>query len=271
MSIVHAPLILVTCDDGVASPGLRAAVSAVLGLGEVLVSSPYEQQTSMGRCLPSTCDGAIHDIAYEVGGVGVPAYALYGSPAQAVLYALADLVPRRPALCVSGINFGENVGSGVTISGTVGATLEAASAGIPALAVSLQTEREYHYQPSEQVDMAAAAYFTRFFAERMLAQRLPFDADVLKVEVPRGATPRTPWRATRVSRQRYYEALPTGRSALLDKRALEYDMIVDRARLEPDSDIYALLVDQVVAVSALSIDLTARVPLDEIERTLQDR
>jgi 5'-nucleotidase len=269
MSSNEPPLILVTCDDGVESPGLRAAARAVLGLGEVIISSPYKQQTSMGRSLPPECDGAIYEIPYDIDGTRVPAYAVYGSPAQAVLYALVDLLPRPPALCVSGINFGENVGSGITISGTVGAALEAASVGIPALAVSLETDREYHYKPSGLVDFSAAGYFARFFAGRMLAREMPFDVDVLKVEIPRAATPETPWRATRVSRQRYYKALPTGRRDLLEQRALQYEMVFDPAELEPDSDIHALLVDRVVSVSPLSVDMTSRVPLAEIEKLLK--
>ncbi len=127
------PLILATCDDGIESPGLRAAVHAALNLGEVIVSAPCEQQSGAGRSLPTFNDGAIHVIAYTVDHRRVPAYAIHGSPAQAVLYALLELVPRRPALCISGINFGENVGSGITTSGTVSEALEAADGGVPAL------------------------------------------------------------------------------------------------------------------------------------------
>ena len=265
----HTPLILVTCDDGVESPGLRAAVRAVLDLGEVLISAPCDQQTAAGRSLPTFNDGAIHPIEYRLEGRSVPAFALHGSPAQAVLYALMDLVPRKPDLCLSGINFGENVGSGVTVSGTVGAAMEAADAGIPSLAVSLETDKQYHYHHSEDVDFSAASHFARYFARQLLAHPLPPDVDLLKVEVPRSATPDTPWRVTRLSRQRYYRALPTGRRSLAEKRRLDYEMVVDYDRLEPDSDIHAVLVDRVVSVTPLSLDLTSRVALDELERLLR--
>jgi 5'-nucleotidase len=173
------PLILVTCDDGIDSPGLRAAVGAVLDLGDVLVSASYEQQSGAGRSLSTWNDGAIHEIEYRLYGRRVPAYAIHGSPAQAVLYALVELVPRRPALCLSGINFGENVGSGVTSSGTVGAALEAAGDNVPALAVSLETDAKYHYNHSDDLDFSVAAHFTRYFAARCLAGPLPPDVDVL--------------------------------------------------------------------------------------------
>jgi 5'-nucleotidase len=263
------PLILATCDDGIDSPGLRAAVRAVLDLGDVLISSPCTQQTSAGRSLSASYDGAIHQIGYAVDGQQVPAFALYGSPAQAVLYALTELVPRRPALCVSGINFGENVGSGITVSGTVGAALEAADDGIPSLAVSLETDKTYHYQHSEDVDLAGAAYFTRLFAERMLARRMPPDVALLKVEVPRDATPDTPWQVTRISRQRYYRALPSGRHDLNEKRRLDYEMVFDRDTLEADSDIQALLVNHVVSVSPISLDMTSRIALGDLEKLLR--
>jgi 5'-nucleotidase len=257
------PLILVTCDDGVESPGLRAAVHAMLDLGDVLVSAPCEQQTGAGRSLPTFNDGGIHAIDYCVGGQQVPAYAIHGSPA------LVELVPRRPALCVSGINFGENVGSGVTGSGTVGAAMEAADEGIPGLAVSLETDVEHHYDHPEDLDLTTAAHFAHLFAARMIEQRMPSDVDLLKVEVPRDATPETPWRITRLSRQRYYRALPSGRNDLAEKRRLDYDIIIDHATLEPDSDVHALRVDRVVSVTPLSLDLTSRVAFEELDALLR--
>ena len=265
------PLILVTCDDGIDSPGLRAAVRAVLGLGDVMVSAPCEQQTGAGRSLPTFNDGAIHQIEYTIDGQPVPAYAIHGSPAQAVLYALVELVPRRPALCVSGINFGENVGSAVTASGTVGAAMEAADEGTPALAVSLQTDKRYHYKHSETVDFATATHFSHHFAALMLSRPMPADVDLLKLEIPCDATPDTPWRMTRLSRQRYYRALPSGRRYLAEKRRLDYEMAIDHTTLEPDSDIQAVLVDRVVSVTPLSLDLTSRVAFEELEQLLRQR
>jgi 5'-nucleotidase len=269
MVVGERPLILVTCDDGIESPGLRAAVRAVLPLGEVIVTAPCEQQSGAGRSLSTSNDGAIHEIFYQVDGQAVPAYAIYGSPAQAVLYALVELVPRKPALCVSGINFGENVGSNVTSSGTVGAAMEAANEGVLSLATSLETDKQYHYNHSEDVDFSAAVHFARFFAAQMLSRQLPADVDLLKLEVPCNATFETPWRVTRLSRQRYFQMLPSGRRYLGEKRRLDYEMVVDHATLEPDSDIQALLVDRIIAITPLSLDLTSRVAFDKLEALLR--
>ena len=67
-----------------------------------------------------------------------------GTPAQAVQHALLEIVSQKPDLVVSGINYGENIATGITISGTVGAAMEAAAAGIPAMAVSLETDKIHH-------------------------------------------------------------------------------------------------------------------------------
>ena len=138
-------LILVTNDDGIQSPGLWAAAGALLPLGRVVIAAPREQQTSTGRSLPVSSDGRILAYPLEIAGQTLEAYSVGGTPAQAVLHAVLEILPERPDLVVSGINYGENVGSGVTISGTVGAALEAGALGIPALAVSLQMLSENWY------------------------------------------------------------------------------------------------------------------------------
>ncbi len=262
------PLILVTCDDGVRSPGLRAAVRAVLPLGDVMVAAPQEQQTGAGRSLFSHDEGAIARVECEVDGYQVTAYTIHASPAQVVLIALMELVPRKPALCVSGINYGENVGSRVTSSGTLGAALEAAADGVPALAASLETEPMYHRLHSEDIDFAAATHFTRHFAGQLLEKKMPPDVDVLKLDVPDDATPTTPWRVTRLSRDGYFHALPSGRIGLADKRLPAYGVDVDFDRLEPDSDVHALVIDRVVSVTPISLDLTSRVLLSELQALL---
>jgi 5'/3'-nucleotidase len=263
------PLILVTSDDGIRSPGLRAAVRAVLDLGDVIVSAPREQQSGAGRSLAGFNDGAIHEVAYSVDGHQVPAFAIHGSPSQAVMYALLELIDRRPALCISGINFGENVGTRITASGTVGAAMEAADAGVPALAVSLETDAKYHFVHTDVIDFSVATHFVRAFAARLLARSLPWDVDLLKVDIPCDATPKTGWRVCRLSRQRYYRALPSGRRHLTEERRLEYRIEVNPTTLEPDSDVYALCVDRIIAVTPVSLDLTSRVSLDEVDSLLR--
>src|SRR3990170_6231377 len=192
--------ILLTNDDGIRSPGLWAAAEALSALGFVTVVAPREQQSGSGRSMPLASDGAIGEETVEVRGKTWTVYSVGGSPAQAVQYAIFEIMPTPPQLVVAGINYGENVTTSVTISGTVGAALEAASAGIPALAVSQETESRYHLTHATDIDFAPAAHFTALFAQRLLLAGRPADVDVLKIDVPMGATADTPWRLTRLSR-----------------------------------------------------------------------
>ena len=123
----NKPQILLTNDDGIQSPGLWAAAEALSELGYVNVIAPREQQSGAGRSLPVSTDGIIDIQKMQVKDQPWTVYAVGGTPAQAVQHGVLEILPRRPDLAVSGINYGQNVGSGVTISGTVGAALEAAA------------------------------------------------------------------------------------------------------------------------------------------------
>jgi 5'-nucleotidase len=256
MTVEKTPLILLTNDDGIQSSGIVAAALHLRGIGQLVVAAPREQQTSSGRSLPTTTDGMIERVKLP-GGEEIEAYAIGGTPAQSVLHALLEILPRRPDLVVSGINYGENVGSGVTISGTVGAALEAAALGIPALAVSLQIMGQDWYAYHD-LDFSAAADITARFARGMLARALPADVDLLKVDVPADATPQTPWRITRQSRQRYYMPYLIRNGDWKTRGFVSAKVNVDQKDVETDSDVYALVYDKVVSVTPISIDLTSR-------------
>lgn len=262
--MTNRPLILVTNDDGIASPGLHASAEAVADLGELLIVAPKTQRTSVGRGFLPLHDKAIYTTEIPLSAGPHLAYTADVSPAQAVQLALFELAKRPIDLCVSGINYGENVGTGVTVSGTVGAAIEAACSGIPGLAVSLETPQQYHYSQSPDIDFVTAALFTRQFARQILNQGLPPGVDFLKIDVPIGATPQTLWRTGRISRQRYYQALPSGRTRLDEQKAISYRVNIDHNDLEPDSDIHILAVDRMVAVVPMTIDLTASIPLNEL-------
>lgn len=267
--MTERPLILVTNDDGIDSPGLLATVEAVLPLGEVIVAAPHEQQTGAGRSFKPLTDRQIYPHDMTVAGQEIAAYSIASTPAYVTLIALLDLVPRRPDLVVSGINYGANIGNGVTISGTVGAALEAAADRVPALAVSLDTPVIYHHSHSTEVDFSVAGHFTRYFAERVLAgPALPFDVDILKIDVPAEATIETDWRLTRVSRERFLYNDPTPSEHRGKLVHTTYGPRIDAATLEPDSDILAVMVDHVVSVSPMSLDLTSRTDLQSLANRL---
>ncbi|NUM45163.1 MAG: 5'/3'-nucleotidase SurE [Anaerolineales bacterium] len=262
------PQILLTNDDGILSPGLWAAAESLSALGFVHVVAPREQSTGMGRSMPNTSDGVIVPQEVTVGGKTWTVYAVGGTPAQAVQHGLLEVLPIRPALVVSGINYGENLGTGITISGTVGAAMEAAAMGIPGLAVSLETESVHHLSYSTEVDFSGAAYFTAFFAQWMLENTMPFDVDLLKVDVPASATRATEWAVTHLARKRYFEPTAPLRTTWNEPGRPGYRRSDELAQFDRDSDVYAVLSRRVVSVTPVSLDMTARIPLETLRGTL---
>lgn len=250
------PLILVTNDDGIESPGLWAAVAALLPLGELLVVAPDRQWSGAGRSMPQHVSGRLMVADREVDGIPVVAYALDASPALSVVHGVLELAPRRPDLIVSGINFGANLSTEVTVSGTVGAALEAGAFGIPALAVSLEMDQAYHLSGDATADYTAArAYVQRFAAALLQSPGLPYGVDALNVNLPATATPETPWQFTSLSRRRYFVPLAPDRKRGQGRPG--YRLIADPERSEPESDLWTVLVEKIVSVTPLSLDLTA--------------
>jgi len=260
--------ILLTNDDGIQSPGLWAAAEALSSLGYVTVAAPRLQSSGMGRSLPNNSDGVINRETIQVGGRDWTVYAVGGSPAQAVQHGLLEIMPARPNLVVSGINYGENVATGITISGTVGAAMEASSMGIPALAISLQTATNLHLSYSTEVDFNTAAHFAFLFGRLLIEKKFPVDVDLLKVDVPALATAQTPWQLTHIARQRYYDPLPPARKSWDQPGTVRYR---ENMILEPDlnSDVYVLRTKGQVSVTPLSLDLTSRVDFDELDQIMR--
>ncbi len=263
------PQILLTNDDSINSPGLWAAAEALSDIGFVHVVAPRVQQSAMGRSLPRETDGYIRPQKLIVHGKEWEVYGVGATPAQAVLHGMFEVMGFPPDLLVSGINYGENLASGITVSGTVGAALEGATLGIKAMAVSLQTPVAEHFDLSDRVDFSTAAWFTRFFAEKLLQKTMPFDVDVLKVDVPANATPQTPWVVTRQSRQRYFYAQPKDPSITEGSRNMGYETRIDLENLEEDGDLKTVILDGKVSVTPISLDLTSRVDLKDFRQFLE--
>jgi len=263
------PLILVTNDDGIHSPGLHAAIQALDDLGELLIIAPTTQQSGMSRSLPVQFDGSIHPIQLEHAGRRYDAYHLEGSPAQCVLYGVLDCAHRRPDLVVSGINYGENLGNSTQVSGTVGAALQGGDMGIPSLAFSLETKKEYHYQHGQDVDWRAARHWLHYFAQQALAsQPWPHDLAVLKIDVPADATPETAWRMATQSDLDYYISIPSGRKKPEEALIIDYEVRADRERLDKNSDAYVFAVERLISVVPLSVNLTARIAMTDFAHHL---
>ncbi|MBN1875648.1 MAG: 5'/3'-nucleotidase SurE [Anaerolineae bacterium] len=265
--MLKRPLILLTNDDGIESDGLWAAVDALLPLGEVMVVAPDRQWSGAGRSMPHTVTGDVKEMYREVNGYVVPAYALDASPALCIVHAMIEFVARPPALAVAGINFGENISTEVTISGTVGAALEAAAHGIPALAISLEMPISDHLTGGQEKDYTVAQVFTRHFARWLLTHHRPYDVDALNVNVPAAATSRTPWQLTHLCRNRYFTPTPPNRAGGDGRPG--YIVNGDPTLAEYGSDVWALHAARVVSVTPISQDITSRVAFGVIEEQLR--
>jgi len=129
------PLILVTNDDGITAPGIRALISVMNEIGEVVVLAPDSPQSGMGHAI--TLDSTIYCDEVTIDEGEQKEYRCSGTPADCVKMAISEILDRRPDLVVSGINHGSNSSINVIYSGTMSAAIEAGIEGIPAIGFSL--------------------------------------------------------------------------------------------------------------------------------------
>ena len=162
--------ILVTNDDGIHSPGLKALAEALTELGEVYIIAPDRERSAAAHSLTLHKPLRATEIAPRW-------YVVDGTPTDCVALAVMSVLKVKPHLVVSGINLGANLGDDITYSGTVSAAFEGTLLGLPSFAVSA-------VQPLEQ-DLRVAASFAVRLAQLILEQGLPPDT-LLNVNVPSG-------------------------------------------------------------------------------------
>jgi len=131
------PLILVTNDDGITAPGIRALVEVAQEIGTPIVVAPDSPQSGMGHAI--TIHSPLRLKSMDDLFEGVEAYACSGTPVDCVKLAKNVILKGRPtpALCVSGINHGSNVAINILYSGTMSAAMEGSLEGIPSIGFSL--------------------------------------------------------------------------------------------------------------------------------------
>ncbi len=164
--------ILVTNDDGIDSEGLMALKKVLAAVGEVVVIAPNHNWSAAGHTKTMHKPLRVTRVAMSDGDTG---FATDGTPSDCVALAMLGLAGDRPDLVVSGINKGANLGGDVTYSGTVAAAMESVVNGVPAIAISQASYREW--------DFEAAAQFAARLASRVLEKGLEPDV-LLNVNVP---------------------------------------------------------------------------------------
>ena len=238
--------ILLTNDDGYFSPGIAALAAALAPLGEVIIVAPQSEASAVGHALtlrrPLRCEL-----------MSPNTYAVDGTPTDCVNIAIDEVLKAKPALVVSGINRGLNIGDDVTYSGTVAGALEGALLGYQAIAVSMEfTRGEWDFGP--------AATLTAELAAGLLQRPLP-TRTFLNVNVPQG-----PVKGTRVTVQAKRNHI-TKVDQRLDPRQRAYYWIEEaQDDWEPDarSDRQAIK-DGFASITPLQPDLTDHDALSIVE------
>jgi len=231
------PHIVITNDDGIFAPGLRALVKGLEGLGTISVVAPSRERSAAAQSLtlrqPIYCDE-----------VAEREWAVEGTPADAMIIALHTLFPEKPDLVISGINRGGNLGENIYYSGTVGAAMEAAINHVPAIAISLSYRgKDFDFDP--------AAQFARRLVPLVFKEGIPAGI-VLNVNVP------NKWkgevRFTRQSSKITRNILQPGQ----DPRGRKYYWLHEqevKEEVAPDTD-YAAIFDGAISITPLELDHT---------------
>jgi len=184
--------ILVTNDDGIHAPGLRALADAVGALGDVTIIAPDREQSATSHSLTLHRPLRINRVEERVLSVD-------GTPTDCVLLGVHGFLKQRPGLIVSGINHGPNMGEDVSYSGTVSAATEGTFLGIPSIAVSLATWTPQDFEPAK----AIVRHLVRSLFARGIPPRLCLNVNI--PALPRGEIKGL--RVTRLGRRMYHDVI----------------------------------------------------------------
>ena len=169
------PVILVTNDDGVSAPGIRALIEVMSEIGDVVVVAPDKPQSAMGHAITINSTLYLNKISKDTDTI--KEYSCSGTPVDCVKLAVNEILKRKPDLCVSGINHGSNSSINVIYSGTMSAAVEAGIEGIPAIGFSLL---DYDWN----ADFEAIKSFVKKISMEVLENGLP-EGVILNVNFPK--------------------------------------------------------------------------------------
>ena len=250
------PIILVTNDDGVTAPGIKALVDAVKHLGKVVVVAPDKPQSGMGHAITVGQPLRLHPVHnFE----GIEAWQCSGTPVDCVKLAVDKVLHRKPDICLSGINHGANHSINVIYSGTMSAALEASIEGIPSIGFSLL---DYNIE----ADFTGAQKYAAILVPQLLKKK--FDKHLcLNVNIPK--VPVELLKGLKVCRQAYakYEEKfderkdPNGRKYYwLTGEFLNFDK-------GKDTDVWALE-HNYISVVPVEFDMTNYQLKEKLEQSL---
>jgi 5'-nucleotidase len=248
--------ILLTNDDGIYAPGLRALRAELKKLGDVIVVAPATEQSAVGHSITLLTPLVVQEVLDEA---NLPmGWAIEGKPADCVKLALLELLPEPPDLVISGLNAGSNAGINVLYSGTVAAAIEGAFFQCTSMAVSLE------YTRPQPLDFPRAADLARQVIEQILTHQ-PAPGSLFNINIP--SLEKGPVRGIRVVPQNiapYLENFdrrtdPRGRVYFWSKPDFSCP------EPHPDTDVTALA-EGYITVTPLQFNLTHAARLQEASR-----
>jgi 5'-nucleotidase len=250
--------ILITNDDGVNSSGILAAKEAMEPLDNIQVVAPANQQSGIGHALTLFEPIRVSSVTFKD---GFEAFSVSGTPTDAVIIGIYQLSEKKPDLVFSGINVGENLGkSELSTSGTIGAAMEAAVHGIPALSASLQVTRgdiKFH-DGHVDIDFSFAKKIANKVAKKILKEGLPPNVDFLNLNIP--SHPKSDHiKLTRLGDRMYKVHI----KERLDPRGRPYYWI-DGDPVEDDvinTDVHVLKKEKCPTITPISLDATSSLDL----------
>jgi 5'-nucleotidase len=238
--------ILLTNDDGIYAPGLRALWPELRKLGEVVVVAPAAEQSAVGHSVTLTTPLIVQEVLDEAGRP--MGWAVEGRPADCVKLALRELLPEPPDLIVSGLNAGSNAGINVLYSGTVAAAIEGAFFRVTSIACSLE------YTKVRPLDFGRGAGLVRSVIEQILPHA-PAAGSLFNINIP--SPERGPVRGVCVRPQNVAPYVET-----FDRRTDPRGRVYFWSNPEfgcpephPDTDVTALA-EGYITVTPLQFDLT---------------
>ena len=241
-------VILISNDDGIYARGLQVLYEELKPLGKIYVVAPDRERSAVSHALSLYRPLRVKEVKKNF-------FSVDGTPTDCVNIAINGLLPEKPDIVVSGINFGPNLGDDITYSGTVSAAMEGCLLGVPSIAFSLATlDPPPFFRPAGRI--------ARKIVEIFMNMGIP-SGTFLNVNFPnkRKCSYYKGVRFTRQGKRKYGEAIvekidPRGRKYYwIGGKELDYEKI-------PDSDIVAVE-EGYVSITPIQLDLTNYSVLEE--------
>jgi len=249
--------ILITNDDGIAAPGLWALAEELKSVAEVVVVAPDREQSGVGTSVTLHQPLRVRTARPIV--AGIETYAVEGTPADSVIMALRMLLDDKLDLVVAGINEGSNLGTDVLISGTVGAAFQAYFYGLPAIALSVASFDNLHFE--------AACRISSFLAQQLTAGNLP-QRFLLNINLPNLPLDQIAGiEITQLGERSYTDAIKRGGVKAGHDGKRNYYWIAHSepvSREDKGTDVWALR-QKKISITPLHNDLTSHEQLASLE------